>query len=142
MAKPRLSGAQWRKRKRQRDEAERKARLGGGDVKLLSPENLPPVRLEDLETVSAYRRELNRVYGQVRSGELLPEVGTKMAFILCQGAGLARIEQELREAALIREQLVKLNGAGAIELLPAPRDMQSAESPSPTMPSFIESQQP
>jgi hypothetical protein len=132
MAKQRLSGAQWRKRKRQRDEAERKARLGGGDVKLLSPENLPPVRLEDLETVSAYRRELNRVYGQVRAGELLPEVGTKMAFILCQGAGLARIEQELREAALIREQLVRLNGAGAIELLPASPEMPGSD-PTPVL---------
>jgi hypothetical protein len=139
MAKPKMSGAQWRKRKRQRDEAERKARLGGGDVKLLSPENLPPVRLEDLESVSGYRRELNRVYGQVRSGELLPEVGTKMAFILCQGAGLARIEQELREAALIREQLVRLNGAGAIELLPAAPEIP-ADPSAPMSHNLIEGQ--
>jgi hypothetical protein len=131
MTKPRLSGAQWRKRKRQREEAERKARLGGGNVRLLSPENLPPVRIEDLNTVSAYRTELNRVYGQMRAGDLLPEVATKMAFVLCQGAGLARIEQELREAALIREQLIKLNGGSAIELLPAHAD-EMGSSPSAT----------
>ena len=77
--------------------------------------------------VTAYRTELNRVYGQMRCGELLPEVATKMAYVLCQGASLARIEQELREAALIREQLVKLNGAGTLELLPASPEIPAVD---------------
>lgn len=140
MTKPRLSGAQWRKRKRLREADERKARLGGGTARLMAPENLPPVKLEDLNTVTAYRTELNRVYGQMRCGDLLPEVGTKLVFVLAQGAGLARIEQELREAALIREQLIRLNGAGAVELLSAPQDMQSEEPRSELSPITIEGQ--
>ena len=132
MAKPKLSGAQWRKQKRQRDEAERKARLGGSTVKLLSPENLPPVKLEDLNTVTAYRTELNRVYGQMRCGELLPETATKMAYVLCQGASLARIEQELREAAQIREQLIRLNGDRTLELLPASSEIPASDRATPS----------
>jgi len=63
----------------------------------------------------------------MRCGELLPETATKMAYVLCQGASLARIEQELREAARIREELIKLNGAGSIELLPVSPELPAAD---------------
>jgi hypothetical protein len=130
MAKPKMSGAARRKLKRQEAAQARldvQRRLGGAEVKPLSPELLPPLNVEDLDSVGAYRRELNRVYGQMRIGAMLPETGTKLAFVLCQGAGLARIEQELLEAEAIRNELIKLNqaaGNGAVitRSLPAPFD--------------------
>ena len=114
MRKPRLSGAARRKLKRQQDAQTRlevQGRLGGAAVKPLSPELLPPLNVDDLDSVGAYRRELNRVYGQMRIGAMLPETGTKLAFVLCQGAGLARIEAKLLEAEAIRRELIKLNTA-------------------------------
>lgn len=113
-----LSGAQRRKAARLKAHA----RVGGAPARPLSAELLPPVRVEDLDSVAGYRRELNRVYGQMRAGQMAPETGTKLVFVLCQGAGLARIEEELREAAALRDELIRLNNAGPYgsqTLLPA-----------------------
>lgn len=106
VVKPKLSGAARRKLARQKAQAH----VEGAPSRPLSAELLAPVKVEDLDTVAGYRRELNRVYGMMRAGQMRGEDGTKLAYVLCQGAGLARIEQELREAAAIREALVRLQG--------------------------------
>ena len=115
-----LSGAQRRKAAKLKAQG----RPGGAPARPLSVELLAPVRVEDLDTVAGYRRELNRVYGQMRAGQMPPEHGTKLVFVLCQGAGLARIEEELREAAALRDELIKLNSGrhGGQEYLPALHD--------------------
>jgi hypothetical protein len=79
--------------------------------------------IDDLNSVGAHRRELNRVYGEMRTRQLLSEIGTKLAYVLCQGAGLARIEQDLLEASLIRDELIrqgKLTGQISHHDLPLP----------------------
>ena len=137
--KQKLSGAAYRKRRRQRD-LERAQRLsGGGAVKPLSPSMLPAVRVEDLDTVAGNRRELSRIYGLARDGHLLPEVATRLAYLLAQNAGLCRIEQELMEARLIREQLLRLNGDRNLELLPVSPETPVADPATPS-PMTIEGQ--
>ncbi len=128
--KPKLSGAQRRKAAKQKAST----RLGGAPLRPLSAELLAPVRVEDLETVSGYRRELNRVYGQMRAGQMQPELGTKLAYVLNTGASLARIEQELHEAALIRDELMKITSAkdtarghGGQDYLPTMHDSEVGE---------------
>jgi hypothetical protein len=37
-------------------------------------------------------------------------LATRSTYVLCQAAGLARIEEELRTAALMRDELMRLNG--------------------------------
>jgi hypothetical protein len=135
MRKPKLSGAQRRKQAKQRA-AERLQRLGGD--RPLRAELLPPVRIEDLEDVRSYRHEMNRLYALMRSGDLATEHGTRMVYVLREAANLSRIEQELQLAGAIRAELLKLNGAASIELLPASHEMQPADPATPMSPIVIE----
>jgi hypothetical protein len=119
MSKPKLSGAARRKQARMKAQA----RMEGAPAKPLSAELLPPMRAEDLEGVRDYRHQINWVYARMISGEILPENGTKLAYVLQQGAGLARIEQELAIGAAVRDALLRrederhLVGHGATALL-------------------------
>jgi hypothetical protein len=101
--KPKLSGAQRRKIAKQKA----LARQGGALAKPLSAEFLPMVKPEDLETVRDYRIGINRTLAQMFSGQISPELGTKMIYGFSQGAGLARIEQGLFEARLIRDEIMR-----------------------------------
>lgn len=115
--KSKPSGAAYRKRRRQRELENAQRLAGGAALKPLSPELLPAVKEEDLDTVAGNRREMSRIYALARAGRLASEVATRLAYILQQNAGLCRIEAELREVAAIREQLMRLNGAPSAQLL-------------------------
>jgi hypothetical protein len=133
--KPKLSGAQRRKLAKQR--AADRLQLLGGD-RPLRAELLPPVRIEDLESVRSYRHEMNRLYALMRGGDLLTENGTRLTYVLREAANLARIEEELRLAAAIRDQLMELNaGARALELLP-PSPQTPAADTAPISPLVVE----
>jgi hypothetical protein len=129
MPKPKLSGAQRRKLAKHRAAA-RLQRAGG--ERPLRAELLPPVRIEDLEGVRAYRHEMNRLYALMRSGDLATENGTRMVYVLREAANLARIEEELQLAGAIRAELLKLNGDRTFELLPASSEIPPADPATPS----------
>ena len=102
MPKPRLSGAQRRKLARQQEIAA--AAANGQQV-------MPPLRrLETLNTVRDYRREINAVYRDLHHDRIRREDATSRVFILNTGAALARAEQELQELIELRRRLDEIQG--------------------------------
>ncbi len=72
-----------------------------------------PVYVGKLESVSDWRRQLGKIYREMRRGELRPEDGTKLAFVANLGAQLSRLEEELKEARALREEIERLQDRGA-----------------------------
>ena len=85
---------------------------------LLEGDVLRPVYVGRLETVADWRRQLGKIFREMRRGQLRPEDGTKLAFVANLGAQLAKVEEELKVARAMNEQLAQLQGRHQIE---APR---------------------
>jgi hypothetical protein len=61
-----------------------------------------------LETVADWRRQIAKVFREMRQGKLAPEDGTKLTYVANIGAQLAKVQEELKEAAALREELARL----------------------------------
>jgi hypothetical protein len=98
-----------------------------GDAPTPTPvtgEVVKPVYVGRLETVSDWRRQIGKIYREMRKGELAAEDGTKLAFVANLGAQQAKVAQELQELQQLREQLARVQAGSPgyrdmSELLPA-----------------------
>jgi hypothetical protein len=72
-----------------------------------------PVHVGRLETVTDWRRQVGKIYREMRRGELPHEHGTRLVYVAQIGASLVKIEQELSELQRLREQLARLQGDDA-----------------------------
>jgi hypothetical protein len=64
---------------------------------------VPRVRLGRLDSVAAWRREIARVYKQMRRREIPSEDGTRLTYVARIGAQLTQIEEELRATQALIE---------------------------------------
>lgn len=71
---------------------------GGGDL-------VRPVKVGRLETVNDWRRQIAKVYREMRRGELPHEQGTRLTYVAQIGAQLAKVEEELRAAREVQRRL-------------------------------------
>lgn len=77
-----------------------------------------------LDTVNDWRRQIGKIFREMRSGTLPHEAGTRLTYVAQIGAQLAKVEQELRELETLRRQVERLDGSSgspplqSIELLP------------------------
>jgi hypothetical protein len=58
-----------------------------------------------LNTVSGWRREVTRIYIEMRKGKLLHEFATRQVYVANIAAQLTKVEEELRNQARIIEEL-------------------------------------
>jgi polyhydroxyalkanoate synthesis regulator phasin len=114
--KTKLSGAQRRKRERERLAASRPPRqvlvTTTGDAKA-----------NRLMTVIEWRREIAKVYREMRSGKIRTEEGTRFVYVSEIGARLAKMQEELESIDALRRQLEQVQSGtvpmpGAIDFLP------------------------
>ncbi len=61
-----------------------------------------------LDTVNDWRRQIAKVFREMRRGELAPEDGTKLTYVANIGAQLAKIQEELLEAQALRQELERV----------------------------------
>jgi len=117
--KPKLSGFQRRKREREKVLAARHA---------VDPANvIPSVRVGRLDTVDEWRKEIAKVYREMRFGKIRTDEGTRLTYVANVAAQLAKIAQELRELEVLRKQLEQLQSGTVLpaqEYLPVPNDSQ------------------
>jgi hypothetical protein len=114
--KPKLSGFQRRKLRREQ--------------MVVTPqegEELRRIRVGQLETVNQWRREIAKVYREMRFNTIRTEIGTRLVYVAEIGARLAKMQEELESLEDLRRQLEQLQNGGlisqnAVEYLPASHD--------------------
>ena len=77
------------------------------------------VHVGRLETVTDWRRQIGKIYREMRKGELAPEDGTKLAFVANLGAQLAKVVEELE---LHRKWVAAMDAHNARVAAGAPAD--------------------
>lgn len=97
--KKKLSGAAYRKQRRQRL------------AKTVTGQLIRMPEVGRLETLQDWRVQIARIYRRTATGELPEFIGTKLAFIANLGATLAKAADELKELQNLREQLARLQDA-------------------------------
>jgi hypothetical protein len=100
-----LSGAQKRKLARARS------------APALEGSLLRRIRVGELETVDQWRREIGKIYREMRFQKIPTEQGTRLVYVAEIGARLAKMAQELKELESLRQQLAALQGAPNAGLL-------------------------
>jgi len=96
-----LSGAAKRKLAKQRLMASAPA---------LDGNLLRRIRVGELNTVDQWRREIGKIYREMRFQKIPTEVGTRLVYVAEIGARLAKMAQELCELEQLRQQLAALQG--------------------------------
>jgi hypothetical protein len=96
-----LSGAAKRKLAKQRLMASAPALEGN---------LLRRIRVGELNTVDQWRREIGKIYREMRFQKIPTEVGTRLVYVAEIGARLAKMAEELRELEALRQQLAQLQG--------------------------------
>jgi predicted transcriptional regulator len=117
--KPRLSGFQRRKAAREKLNASRPK------VQVYATGDVVTNRLM---TVLEWRREIAKVYREMRSGKIRTEEGTRFVYVSEIGARLAKMQEELESIEALRKQLEQVQSGPPIpaqEYLPAPTDSQT-----------------
>ena len=113
---PKLSGFQ--RRKLQREQA------------VVSPpddSDLRRVRVGRLETVNEWRREIGKVYREMRFAVIRTEIGTRLVYVAEIGARLSKMQEELESIEALKKQLEQMQGGQPLpyqELLPANAESQ------------------
>ena len=105
--KKHITGAQRKKMAFRRREI---ALMSGG--RTIEAEYVRPVKVGPLNTHSDVITELKRVYRQMRKGELLADIGGKLAYVAQLLSGMMRERQELEELTKLRQQLEALQHSG------------------------------
>jgi hypothetical protein len=72
-------------------------------------------RLTKLED---WRREIGRIYREMRRGELATENGTRLTYVANIGAQLAKFAEEMRELEALRQQLARIQQQSGLPALP------------------------
>lgn len=67
---------------------------------------IPPPKI-DLRNLEAVRREMGKVYREMRSGELQPENGTRLVYVLDRIGKLIEVEQVERRLTELERKLLK-----------------------------------
>ena len=67
---------------------------------------IPPPKT-DLRNLEAVRREMGKVYREMRSGELQPESGTRLVYVLDRIGKLIEVEQVERRLTELERKLLK-----------------------------------
>lgn len=96
----------------------------------LTGELVRPVYVGRLDTVNDWRRQLGKIYREMRKGELAPEDGTKLAFVANLGAQLAKVEQELKDIRTLQERLAAIQQSRSVAALSAPAVSRPGPLPS------------
>lgn len=68
----------------------------------------------ELETVEDFKREIADIYRRTRAGLIHNSDASRLTYICAEGAKLARIVDELREIAGLREQLEQNNSVSSM----------------------------
>ena len=105
VTKPRLSGAQRRKIARGKLPPSRP--LIATKVQVYTTGDTVSNRLM---TVMEWRREIAKVYREMRSGKIRTEEGTRFVYVSEIGARLAKMAEELESIEALRRQLERLQG--------------------------------
>ena len=93
--------------------ADARATLSGGNESAASPaitgEVLHPTPRAkiDLRNLEAVRREMGKVYREMRSGELQPESGTRLVYVLDRIGKLIEVEQIEQRLIELERKLLK-----------------------------------
>lgn len=103
--KPRLSGAARRKIERQKLAKQQIPTPVEGEM-------LKRIRVGELETVDQWRKEIGKVYREMRFQTIRTEVGTRLVYVAEIGARLAKMKEELNELEALRAQLAQLQNGG------------------------------
>ncbi len=74
---------------------------------------LKRIRVGQLETVDQWRREIGKVYREMRFQTIRTEIGTRLVYVAEIGARLAKMREELNELEALRQQLTQLQNGGA-----------------------------
>ncbi len=90
-------------------------------------ELIPRARVGKLDSVVAWRREIGKVYRAMRRGDMHADLGAKLTYVANVAATLVKIEEELRHAGRIADELARQNNGAftngqshtAIEYAPA-----------------------
>jgi hypothetical protein len=109
--KPKLSGFQRRKLRREQM-----------SVTPQDGEELRRIRVGQLETVNQWRREIAKVYREMRFNTIRTEIGTRLVYVAEIGARLAKMQEELESIEALRKQLEHVQSGGylpAQDFLPA-----------------------
>lgn len=77
------------------------------------------VKVGRLRTVANWRREISRVYRQMRRGEIPPELGTKLAFVARLGLDAATNEEEVEQLKALNARYEALISGTPAAQLPA-----------------------
>jgi hypothetical protein len=75
-----------------------------------------------LMTVLEWRREIAKVYREMRSGKIRTEEGTRFVYVSEIGARLAKMQEELESIEALRKQLEQVQAGQPLptqEFLPA-----------------------
>ena len=114
---PKLSGFQRRKLMREQTL-----------VTPIEADELRRIRVGQLDTVNQWRREIARVYREMRFSTIRTEVGTRLVYVAEIGARLAKMQEELESIEALRRQLEQVqNGTGlsaGVDYLPATDSLQ------------------
>src|SRR5581483_11021649 len=78
------------------------------------------VKVGRLRTVAHWRREVGRVYRQMRRGEIPAELGTKLAFVARLGLDAAKNEEEVEQLKILNARYQALLTGTPLPALPAP----------------------
>lgn len=118
--KPRLSGS-----------ARRKIARAQSVPAPVEGEMLKRIRVGQLETVDQWRREIGKVYREMRFQTIRTEIGTRLVYVAEIGARLAKMKEELNELEALRTQLAQLQNPGFLtngqEYLPATNSRQTGD---------------
>jgi polyhydroxyalkanoate synthesis regulator phasin len=126
MAKKRLTGAQRRKIAKERD-----ATLPPRVVTVETAAERQVVG-NRLMTVTEWRREISKIYREMRSGKIRSEEGTRFVWVSEVGARLAKMQEELESIEALRRQLEEmqqLQGVLPTALLPHDSVNSSGDQP-------------
>jgi hypothetical protein len=122
----------------------KKKKLSGFQRRKLAREKLnasrPPMRSPKMQvyttgdvvtnrlmTVLEWRREIAKVYREMRSGKIRTEEGTRFVYVSEIGARLAKMQEELESIEALRKQLELVQSGQSLptqEFLPASADAQ------------------
>lgn len=90
-----------------------------------------PIHVGRLERVSDWRRQIGKIYREMRRGELPHEQGTRLTYVAQIGAQLAKVEEEIRDRDELLRQLAAIKGHGqsldALQLSPASDNQESSQ---------------
>jgi hypothetical protein len=90
---------------------------------------MPHMRIGRLETVAQWRRQVGKIYRDMRKGRIPKEDGTRLTYVANIGAQLAKYEQELAQVDELARQLEEIKSGrfllpAPIEITPAGDDLQ------------------